>query len=185
VDIVINSYVIIKKMEKMQYCGWDISELRYHLNSGVIYYYENNIHSNKTPVVTKKTKGYQFESDIRKKFPATIKTQDGHYVRSKAELIIDDFLYLNNIVHSYEKKLPIEEVIYCDFYIPSAKDRPHEVYIEFWGLNNDPKYLRQKEFKRGVYKKYAFALIEIEESDISNLQEILTWKLLRYNIRIF
>ena len=45
-------------------------------------------------------------NDFRKTYPAEYRTKDGHYVRSKAEQIIDDSLYLWGIPHAYEKKLP-------------------------------------------------------------------------------
>ena len=44
-----------------------------------------------------------------------------------------------------------EEEVYCDFYIPTGK-----IYIEFWGLENDPKYAKRKEAKKAIYKKYDF-----------------------------
>ena len=36
-------------------------------------------------------------------------------VRSKAEQIIDNWLYHKGIVHAYERRVPIEEEVYCDF----------------------------------------------------------------------
>lgn len=69
--------------------------------------------------------------DFRKKYPAEYRTKDGHYVRSKAELTIDDSLYLWGIAHAYEKKLPNTiENVYSDFHIPSGNGRPKAVYIE-------------------------------------------------------
>ena len=50
--------------------------------------------------------------DFRIKYPANLRTPDGHYVRSRAELLIDDFLYKNRIVHAYERKLNIDEDMY-------------------------------------------------------------------------
>jgi hypothetical protein len=58
------------------------------------------------------------EKDFRSKFPAKLRTIDGHYVRSRAELLIDNWLYHAGIIHAYEKRLPIEEDIYSDFYLP-------------------------------------------------------------------
>ena len=68
------------------------------------------------------------ELGFREKFKAKHRTTDGHFVRSKAEMIIDNWLYMAGIVHAYERKLPIEEDVYSDFYIPAGK-----VYIEYWG----------------------------------------------------
>jgi hypothetical protein len=63
-------------------------------------------------------------NNFREKFEAKHRTQDGHYVRSKAEMIIDNLLYQYGLVHAYERKLPIEEDVYSDFYIPPGSNRP-------------------------------------------------------------
>jgi len=91
------------------------------------------------------------DSSFREKFVAKHRATDGHMVRSKAEMLIDNWLYMAEIVHAYERKLPIEEEVYCDFYIPTGK-----IYIEFWGLENDPKYAKRKEIKKSIYEKYGF-----------------------------
>jgi len=88
------------------------------------------------------------DSNFREKFIAKHRATDGHMVRSKAEMLIDNWLYMAEIVHAYERKLPIEEEVYCDFYIPTGK-----IYIEFWGLENDPKYAKRKEIKKAIYEK--------------------------------
>lgn len=110
---------------------------------------------------------------FRDKFEATYRTMDGHYVRSRAEVLIDNWLYMYGIVHAYERKLPIEQEAYCDFYLPSGR-----VYIEYWGLENDAKYKQRKERKLEIYKKNGFNLIEIQDADIKNLDDILPKKLL-------
>lgn len=120
----------------------------------------------------------EYHDSFREKFPALQRTLDGHYVRSKSEMLIDNFLYINGIVHAYERKLPIEEDVYCDFYIPSGKRGP-QMYIEFWGLENDQKYLDRKNKKIDIYKKYEFPLIELTEPEMNNLEEVLTRKLIQ------
>ena len=79
------------------------------------------------------------EEDFRKKYPAKYRTLDGHYVRTKSEVIIDNWLYNKRIVHAYERKLPIDEDVYCDFFIPEGK-----CYMEYWGMQ-DAEYLKRKE----------------------------------------
>jgi hypothetical protein len=85
---------------------------------------------------------------FREKFEAKHRAADGHYVRSRAEMLIDNWLYMSEIVHAYERKLPIEEDVYCDFYLPVGK-----VYIEFWGLENDERYEERKRKKLEIYNK--------------------------------
>lgn len=118
--------------------------------------------------------------NFREKFPATFRTKDGHMVRSRAEVIIDNALYDYKLAHAYERKLPIEEDLYSDFFIPSEN-----VYIEYWGMENDPKYLDRKKVKLGIYKKYDFKLIELTDEDISNLDDHLPKKLLKFGIKVY
>lgn len=118
--------------------------------------------------------------NFREKFPATFRTKDGHMVRSRAEVIIDNALYDYKLAHAYERKLPIEEDLYSDFFIPTEN-----VYIEFWGMENDPKYAERQKVKLEIYKKYDFKLIELNDSDISNLDDHLPKKLLKYGIKVY
>jgi hypothetical protein len=111
------------------------------------------------------------------KFKPTQRAMDGHWVRSKAEGLIDNWLYMSGIVHAYERLLPIEEELYCDFYVPAGK-----VYIEFWGLENDSKYKERKEKKKEIYKKYGFNLIELNDQHIQDLDDYLPKMLLKFNV---
>ncbi len=114
---------------------------------------------------------------FRERFPASERTTDGHWVRSRAESLIDNWLYFAGIVHAYERKLPVEEDAYCDFYIPSGK-----VYIEFWGLENDERYVARKKVKLELYKKYSFNLIQLTDEHIRNLDDHLPKMLLKFNV---
>jgi len=120
------------------------------------------------------------EPGFREKFEAKHRSTDGHFVRSKAEMLIDNWLYMAEIVHAYERKLPIEENVYSDFYIPTGK-----VYIEFWGYDNDSKYLARKKAKQGIYKKYGFNLIELTDEHVQNLDDILPRLLLKFGVQSY
>jgi very-short-patch-repair endonuclease len=98
-------------------------------------------------------------------------TEDGHKVRSRAEQMIDNWLYHQGIVHAYERKAPIEDDLYCDFYIPKGK-----VWIEYWGLE-DEKYIKRKEAKKKIYKKNGMKLIELNDKDIEKLDDVMPAKL--------
>ncbi|HAR65323.1 MAG TPA: glycerol kinase [Lentisphaeria bacterium] len=117
-------------------------------------------------------------ASFREKFEARIRTMDGHYVRSRAEMAIDNWLYVTGLVHAYERKLPIEEDVYCDFYLPEGK-----VYIEYWGLENDPRYTERKKTKLGIYRKYTYNLIELTDEDILSLDDVMPRKLLKFGIK--
>ncbi|WP_422442156.1 MULTISPECIES: hypothetical protein [unclassified Endozoicomonas] len=120
------------------------------------------------------------QTSFREKFPATLRTADGHMVRSKAEMLIDNWLYMAEIVHAYERKLPIEEDMYCDFYIPTGK-----VYIEYWGYENDDKYIARKKQKIDLYNKYGFHLIQLNDDDVKNLDDVLPRMLLKYGVQTY
>lgn len=120
------------------------------------------------------------QNDFREKFEAKHRATDGHFVRSKAEMLIDNWLYMAEIVHAYERKLPIEEDVYSDFYIPTGK-----VYIEFWGYENNDKYLKRKKEKQDIYKKYGFNLIELTDEEVFNLDDVLPRLLLKYDVQAY
>ncbi|NCT93128.1 MAG: glycerol kinase [Chitinophagaceae bacterium] len=124
------------------------------------------------------------KDNFREKFEAKHRTIDGHYVRSKAEMLIDNWLYQYGLVHAYERKLPIDEDVYCDFYIPSGNGRPQAVYIEFWGLENDPKYTERKNTKIEIYKREGLSLIELTDADLQNIDDILAKKLRQFKVPI-
>ena len=128
----------------------------------------------------KESKGAKLtdSDDFRKKYPANYRCMDGHYVRSRAEVMIDNWLYTNGIAHAYERKLPIEQDVYSDFFIKAGN-----VYIEFWGMT-DEKYLARKEEKQKAYSDNEFSLIELGDDDLNNLDDILPRKLLRYGISV-
>lgn len=119
------------------------------------------------------------KEDFREKFKAEYRTSDGHYVRSRAELVIANWLFVEGIAYAYEKRVPIKEDIYCDFYIPKGK-----VYIEFLGLEDDETYLKRKEKKIELYKKYNLNLIEIDNNTINNIDDYLPKELLKFGVSL-
>ena len=114
---------------------------------------------------------------FREKFKAEHRAFDGHWVRSRAEMLVDNWLYMAGVAHAYEKRLPIEEELYSDFYIPAGK-----VYLEFWGMENDAKYQARKEIKKDIYSRYGFNLIELNDEHIRNLDDYLPKLLLKFKV---
>lgn len=117
---------------------------------------------------------------FRERFPATFRATDGHCVRSRSEMLIDNWLYMAEIVHAYERKLPVEEEVYCDFYLPSGK-----LYIEFWGMEKDQKYAERMKVKKAVYARYGFNIIDLNDEDVHNLDDILPAKLLKFGVQAY
>ena len=129
------------------------------------------------PIETAVTKKKEKTVGFRDKFVANHRATDGHMVRSRGEMLIDNFLYFAGIAHAYERLLPVEEELYCDFYVPAGK-----VYIEYWGLDDDPKYVERKNIKKEIYKKSGFNLIELNNAQVDNLDDYLPKLLLKYGV---
>lgn len=115
------------------------------------------------------------EWNFREKFKAEYRTKSGHFVRSRAEVIIADWLYSEFICFAYEKMVPIKEDMYCDFYLPKEK-----IYIEFWGYEEDSKYLNRKNKKIKLYKENELNLIEIDNKTINNIDDFLPKEILKF-----
>jgi hypothetical protein len=61
------------------------------------------------------------------KYPETLlKAKDGHLVRSRAELIIDNLLYDYGLTHAYERELTVAETVFSDFYIPARNGKENK-----------------------------------------------------------
>jgi len=119
-------------------------------------------------------------SSFQQKFAAKHRTSDGHYVRSKGELLIDNWLYMAGLVHAYERKLPIEEEVFSNFYLPSGR-----VYIQFWGSDSGSTSEQSRQERRKLYQKHNFQLIEIEVEDLDNLDEKLPAELRRFGVTAY
>lgn len=127
----------------------------------------------------KKVEAPKKDIEFREKFKADHRAQDGHMVRSKAEVIIDNYLYVTEIVHAYERKLPFDEEYYCDFYIPKAK-----LYIEYWGVTGDAHYDAKKKTKLDLYKKYDVKVISLTDDDVKNIDDKLPPLLRKHGIKL-
>lgn len=105
--------------------------------------------------------------------------QDGHRVRSRAELLVDDWLYHHRIVHAYERKLPIDEPVVCDFWLPESR-----VYIEYWGMEQSPEYAARKKEKKRIYEKNEMNLVELGDQELKSLEDHLPRLLRKFGVEI-
>lgn len=106
--------------------------------------------------------------------PGVYHARDGHPVRSRAELSIDDALDELKVRHHYEKSLfdpGTGEEYLADWYLPDA-----DTYIEYWELQ-DPDYLQRKDAKKQFYQRSGLRLIELGPEDLANLTQALRRKL--------
>lgn len=135
-----------------------------------------NKYENENTEMLEKIKNGDFNDiDFRKRWEAQYRCEDGHYVRSMAEMIIDNALYLNNVSHSYEKRVRLPKypnsIILCDFYLFEI-----DTYIEYWG-KYDKKYIDRKYAKRKIYEENNIRVIEIYYNDLKRLDDILLNKI--------
>ena len=91
------------------------------------------------------------------------KSDSGYIVKSRAELIIANWLFYRGIDFIYEKKTPTKERVISDFYLTHSN-----IYIEFWGLET-PQYLKRKSKKIKIYKKYRLKLIQMDDCSLHDL----------------
>ncbi len=123
---------------------------------------------------------------FRERFSAKYRATDGHMLRSKTDLRIDNWLYMFEIAHAYERRLPIEEEAFGSFYIPHGK-----VYIEYFGCENDDAYgydkncQRRKQEKLEIYQKYNFNLIQLDDKHIVDLDNALPKMLLKFGVHTY
>lgn len=138
--------------------------------------------------VEKLINGDTLNIKVENKYPENLlKAKDGHLVRSRAELIIDNLLYDYGLTHAYERELTTEETVFSDFYIPARNGKENKgkaVYIEFWGIKDNDKYLERKKIKQAIYKKHNLNLIELDDSHLDNLDSFLRKAFLKFDINV-
>lgn len=102
--------------------------------------------------------------------------EDGHMVKSQQEALIDNYLFNHKIRHIYEKAFPIDNNedhdLHPDFYLPDL-----DIYIEHFGIKNDPKYEEAKNYKIPFYEEAKITLICTNSEDIPNISANLERKL--------
>jgi len=104
----------------------------------------------------------------------------GYTAHSNAVRLIGNWLYLTEVPHAYQRRLPVEQELYADFYLPQGR-----VYIEFWGDATCSSELKTKMVKQEVYAQQDMALIELERADLPHLDEVLPRLLLKHGVVVY
>lgn len=124
---------------------------------------------------------YFNDRDFRNTFPHDIRTDDGHMVTSDPEKMIDDLLYKNRIIHSYEPIVMLKShpkaVVSADFYLPK-----YDIYVEVWGDINE-EYIKRKEIKQMYYKEDGIRVLEINCKEVKR-SEVIARAFLIFGIEI-
>jgi hypothetical protein len=102
-----------------------------------------------------------------KKRQSVIRCRDGHYVKSRVEKAVDDFLFSHGVLHEVYPHVP-----YSHF---TADFKVGDVFIEVWGLKGMKDYDEEMERKIEHYKKYSLRMIGIEpgQNIASKLRELI------------
>jgi hypothetical protein len=122
------------------------------------------------------------EQDFRRKYPKEFHCSDGHDVRSRAEVMIDEWLASHKVYHDYERLSNIPENLVPDFTIYDVNQHP--VFVEFWGMLDNPDYQQRRLRKCEIYHRHRCSLIELYDDDIRNLDFSLRSKLKAYNVAV-
>jgi hypothetical protein len=104
---------------------------------------------------------------------------DGHALETALELRVCNWLYLAQLAHAHQRALPVEELLYADFYLPSAG-----VYIECWNEEEPPERLTLKLKKSEIFREQKLRLIDVNAKDAERLDEALGRPLMEFGIRV-
>lgn len=120
--------------------------------------------SRKQTVIESETRREEIKEKDRQR-TEIIRADDGHYVESDIEAEIDNVLYNANILHCYGQNIIeiLEARKKCDWFIP-IRGTTGGIYIEYWGMKT-PEYLKSREEKEKLYKKYDIPYIGIEKDE--------------------
>ena len=83
------------------------------------------------------------------------------------------------IAHASHRRLPVAGEYYADFYIPA-----HQIYLESWEDENGAD-LKKKLQRKDLYRQAGFAVIDVEQKDLEQLDEFLTREFRKLGVRIY
>ncbi|MBW2976593.1 UvrD-helicase domain-containing protein [Candidatus Woesearchaeota archaeon] len=96
------------------------------------------------------------------------KTKRGEWVRSKSERDIANFLCDLGLRYEYEPEAAWGDAPFKpDFYIGDA-----DLYIEHWGFNQNPSYLKVKAWKKEQFRKHRKHLVETNEFEMRDMDSV-------------
>lgn len=106
--------------------------------------------------------------------------EDGHIVKSLSEQVIDNWLCEQGIFHAYEAPLDVDEEkpIKPDFCLKNYLGKGKDVYIEYFGLQGQPKYDEHTAYKMMHYKRLGITVVCLYPKDSKNLRFALQTKIL-------
>ena len=104
--------------------------------------------------------------------PTRRQTLDGHLVDSLLQRRVCDWLYEAQLAHARNRRLPVDEDLSADFYVPAAG-----LYIECWEREVPTLELTRRLRTREVCRERQLAYQEIAAADMPRIDELLTERL--------
>lgn len=145
-----------------------------------------NKYKNKEVLVKISHCKFPFGEPLDESYEGVYECLDGHVVKSQAERDIDNYLYENNIFHGYEQPLDVGTVkpLKPDFCLKNYLGEGKDVYLEYFGYENSPKYDKRTKYKMPLYKEKRITLICMyAKTDLKNLIFALKTKLNKNKIK--
>ncbi len=105
---------------------------------------------------------------------------DGHSHSCQSLRQVCQWLYLSGLAHACQRRLPCDEDLYADFYLPLQ-----QLYIECWSEQETSKQLSQRMRRKEVYQTLSLQSIDIEAADYEHLDEVLVRHFRKLGIRIY
>lgn len=103
---------------------------------------------------------------------------DGHHHSRRLNMQVCHWLYLAGIAHSVHHRLPTEDALFADFYLPQQ-----QLFIECW--DSDGKGLAKRMQRRDIYQQLGFAVIDVELAEGQHVDDILTPAMRKRAIRVY
>lgn len=104
---------------------------------------------------------------------------DGHQHTTPMRYQVCHWLYMAGVAHACLRRLPVEEVLYADFYLPR-----YQIYIECWD-DSEGSSLAARMQRKDIYQTMGLAVIDVEMDHLPYLDEYLTRQLRRLGIRVY
>lgn len=102
---------------------------------------------------------------------------DGHIYRRRELMCICQWLYLAGVLHASERRLPVEEKLHADFFLPL-----NQVFIDYWAADATAGELKASMRKAELYRELGLAHIELHPEDIEQLDDIMPRQLHKFGV---
>ena len=128
--------------------------------------------------------GWQRDGQARRRFSSQVSEGVSllwwHRRSFKGELLIAEWLSAQRVYYDYERLANIPEHLVPDFTVYA--DDGHPVFMELWGMLDNPDYQQRRLRKCEVYHRHRCQLIELYNDDLRNLDFCLRAKLKAHNV---